>query len=274
MNEITDKATIGLLHQLGRSGGTVIAKCLAVMQGVILLSEVHPLGKSMARNRSPEAATTFSPLSQAHRWFGLFDEGEIERIGQEYARMTFADEIGLIASRCAERGYRLVLRDYNNVDFTGVQFKSSPPHRFLTHEALRQRFNINRAFTVRHPIDQWMSLSRYLKGVEIDLGAYLRGCRVFAETAREKGFVRYEDFSENPDDQLRILCDRLAIPFSGQWRDRWQAYTNITGDRDAMAGSREIKPRQRPALEPEVIAKFESNEDYRKIIELLDYRHP
>ena len=274
MTENTNLATIRLLHQLGRSGGTIIAKCLAVMENVLLLSEVHPLWEKTARTRSPETAATYSPLSQAHRWFGLFNECEVERLGQDYARLSFADEIGLIASRCAERGYHLVLRDFNNVDFTGIVFQASPPHRFLTYEALHGRFTTKRTFTVRHPIDQWMSLSRYLNGREIDLGAYLRGYRAFAETAREQGFVRYEDFTENPDEQLRILCDRLALSYGRQWRDRWQAYTRITGDRDARAGSREIKPRPRRTLNPEVIAEFEANEDYRKIIEFLGYRHP
>ena len=66
----------------------------------------------------------------------------------------------------------------------------------------------------------------------------------------------------------------MAIAYSGQWRDRWHSYTHITGDRDARTDSREIKPRPRLALAPEVMAEFEANEDYHKIIECLDYRHP
>jgi len=36
------KPRIRLLHQLGRSGGTLISRCLGSMQGVVLLSEIHP----------------------------------------------------------------------------------------------------------------------------------------------------------------------------------------------------------------------------------------
>ena len=124
MTEDMKPLTIRLLHQLGRSGGTVISKCLAVMDNVLLLSEIHPLGKKLARTRNPKNAATYLPLSQAHRWFRLFDECDIDRRGNEYARLNFAEEIGLIASRCAERSYHLVLRDFNNIDFTGVVLRS------------------------------------------------------------------------------------------------------------------------------------------------------
>ncbi len=35
---------VRLVHHLARSGGTLISRCLGCMSGVLLLSEIHPLG--------------------------------------------------------------------------------------------------------------------------------------------------------------------------------------------------------------------------------------
>ena len=59
------KPNIRIIHHMARTGGTVISKCLASMDEVILLSEIHPLG-----------AKEFNPVSQAVQWFQLFSEQE------------------------------------------------------------------------------------------------------------------------------------------------------------------------------------------------------
>ena len=49
-----NKPTIRLIHSLGRSGATVARKCLGVMEGVVLLSEINPKGLgSIARCFKP-----------------------------------------------------------------------------------------------------------------------------------------------------------------------------------------------------------------------------
>ena len=35
---------IRLIHNLQRSGGTIISKCLGAQDDVVLLSEIHPIG--------------------------------------------------------------------------------------------------------------------------------------------------------------------------------------------------------------------------------------
>src|SRR5918996_211348 len=63
------RSPLRLLHQMARSGGTVISRCLACMSGVALLSEVH------AR------ATGFvDPLAQAQAWFAPFGRAEWEAL--------------------------------------------------------------------------------------------------------------------------------------------------------------------------------------------------
>lgn len=94
------RPVLRLLHHLARTGGTTISKCLAVMPGVALLSEIHPLGLEK-----------ISALHQAMGWFGLVDPQEIEQLG---ARPDFAASIRLIAERASARGLRLVIRDWSH----------------------------------------------------------------------------------------------------------------------------------------------------------------
>ena len=60
------RPTLRLLHHMARSGGTLISKCLGCMSGVLLLSEIHPLGTNH-----------FNPLVQAQRWYGLLSSQDL-----------------------------------------------------------------------------------------------------------------------------------------------------------------------------------------------------
>jgi len=54
---------IRLYLNMARSGGTLFSKCVGCMDGVMLLSEIHPLGTAL-----------FNPVTQASRWYDLFSE--------------------------------------------------------------------------------------------------------------------------------------------------------------------------------------------------------
>ena len=89
------KPRIRILHNLARSGGTLVSKCLGCMDRVALLSEIHPLGTQM-----------FNPLTQAHDWYGLLESEDINP-----GKHDFVDVIKLIEQRCRETGKTLVIRD-------------------------------------------------------------------------------------------------------------------------------------------------------------------
>ena len=103
--------------------------------------------------------------------------------------------------------------------------------------------------------------------------SFLKGYRRFAEYCAQIAFVRYEDFTRDPDAKLRILCERLVLDYDGGWRDRWADYTKITGD-TAGHSSSEIKLPARPPLESNFINALARNADYRRSLELLGYEHP
>jgi protein O-GlcNAc transferase len=250
---------IRILHQLARSGGTVICRCLASMQGVVLLSEIHPQGLHM-----------FNPLQQAVEWYGLLRPTDLAHV--EAGKLSFAQAIGLIAERCAAQDRILILRDWNHLDFIGLPF-TQPGYRPLLAATLQADFELIRFATVRHPLDQWLSLSRNpLFAARLPAGKYLKGVRRFAEMASGTGMLHYEDFTENPDSALTGLCAALSVPFDPAYRQRWASYKNITGDvlpGRSEAGEISTLPRQDIAAEAR--QAFEDRADYQRILELMNY---
>ncbi|MDX1541222.1 MAG: hypothetical protein R3349_07430 [Geminicoccaceae bacterium] len=254
---------VRLLHHMARSGGTLISKCLACMDGILLLSEIHPRGTRW-----------FNPLIQAQRWYQLFTAEQLQAFERQ-GRIDFADGIARIAERASERGRALVLRDWSHLDFTGVPFIQRPAYRLLLADALGARFDLVQTCTVRHPIDQWLSLSRLeiLQG-KLFLEPFLLGHRRFAELAVEIGFARYEDFTARPDAVLGDLCRKLELGFDPGYASRWPTFDKITGDVGGSRGGGEIRVVARRPVAPELLLAFARNADYQRSLELLGYDHP
>jgi hypothetical protein len=156
-----------------------------------------------------------------------------------------------------------------------VPFVAKPSYRLLLAEACGKQFDLRQVCTVRHPLDQWLSLRRLsiLHG-KLTLAEFLAGYRRFAEIAAEVGFFRYEDFTGEPAPIMRSICKRLELRFDAGFGDRWREYALVTGD---VAGSRAgsaIAPLPRRPVEADLLDELAANEDYRQSLELLGYQHP
>lgn len=257
-----DRPMLRLVHHMARSGGTLISKCLGCMSGVLLLSEIHPLGTAQ-----------FNPLVQAQRWYGLLPSQDLAEL-RARGRVGFADAIALIHRRAEDSSQNLVIRDWSHLDFTGVPF-TKPTYRLLTAEALATRFELRQACTVRHPLDQWLSLRRLaVVQNKLTLEQYLAGYRRFAEQACAIGFLRYEDFITDPGLVLKDLCRRLGLRFDRHYTERWRDYAFVTGDVSGSRGGSEIRPVPRQPVEPGLLDALQANPDYQVSLELLGYHHP
>ncbi len=261
------KPTIRVLHHLARSGGTLISKCLGSMEGVFLLSEIHPLTEQVdaAYTRMVEA---MNPLRQAIEWHRLPTEHDLRKLGKR-ERVEFSELLVLLAERAQSRGGALLVRDWTHLDFIARPFLPEPTLRLTTAEELRQVAEVESHITVRHPVDQLVSLSKLgvMQG-SWDLREYFYAYRVFAEVAREVGFTRYEDFTRDPDGHLRRMCAALALPFDPGYADRWPDYRKITGDNSSF---RTIQPVHHKELEPEQMEKIRALPDYQQAVALFGY---
>jgi len=251
---------------MARSGGTLIAKCLGCMDNVVLLSEIHPYGSAI-----------HNPLQQAAAWFRLFTEKELLTLSRQ--SFSFIDAIEIIRQRVEASGRYLVIRDWTHLDFTGIPFLDRPPYRLTTAELLSNHYHVIQTATVRHPLDQWISLRKlamFKNDSRLQAKDFIRGYFYFAQFAREMGYLSYEDFTEDADSTIQLICKKLELPFDKNWCEKWSTYETITGDNTTPSESRmarhtKITPLPRQNLSNTTVTEFENNHHYRQSIELLCY---
>ncbi|HKX55184.1 MAG TPA: hypothetical protein VJN01_03750, partial [Xanthomonadales bacterium] len=218
----------------------------------------------------PLGLRIFNPVQQAAEWYGLLRPADMAKL--ESGKLPFAEAIELIADRCAEQDRVLILRDWNHLDYIGLPFMQ-PDYRPQLAETLNAEFELIRFATVRHPLDQWLSLIRNpLFAERLPVGKYLKGVRRFAEMARGTGMLHYEDFTANPDATLMRLCEALQLPFDPGYRQRWASYKNITGD--VLPGRSEvgeIRALPRRDTGAEVEKAFTARGDFQRTLQLMNY---
>ena len=260
------EAPVAVFHQMARTGGTLINRCLGSMRHVRVLSEVHPLDPQRKIAR------------QAAAWFGLLNEEDLPWLRGFDSRdplEAYAEIVARLAERCAAKGQHLVLRDWSHLDYLGVPFVHRPPLRLLTERALRNRCNLRQAFVVRHPAPQYASCaSRPGMAPHLTPQRFVAAYGAFARLAAERGFQRYEDVAADPDGALRALCDRLALPFDAGYRERWQTYDKLTGDNAGPSRSfaqSEIGELPLRPLDAAVLAALRAEPDYEESLALLGY---
>ncbi len=261
------KPVVRILHHLARSGGTVISRCLGSMDEVVLLSEIHPYGSQI-----------HNPVQQASEWFHLFTSEELRAF--QARALTFVEAVEAIRQRVEDSGRLLVIRDWSHLDFTGVPFTEQPSYRLTTAEVLSQHYHIVHTATVRHPLDQWISLNRLIMfnyGPRPQARPFMFGYLRFAELAKKMGYVRYEDFTRDSDAALRLLCERLQLPFNINYKNKWPHYETITGENTTPSESRRvtlpgIHSLKRQPFSDKTAKDLQDCTDYTSALKLLGYQ--
>jgi len=255
---------LGILHQLARTGGTIINRCLGCMQATVMFSELHPGHTQQG---------SFSPIQQARQWFDLISAEEqttLRALALQDGPGGFVRTIELIEERTRRNGLHVLIREWSHADFIRTP-NTKPVFRSRMVDVLGGMFALRRAAVVRHPLDQWRSMQDYPMSRErTSLADYLNGHRRFAEMAVEVGLVRYEDFCSEPAGTLQRLCSSLGIPFDPSFSERWVHYDRLTGD-VGRPPKLPIRARERPPASERLIAEVLQSDDYRTSLALLGY---
>ena len=112
---------IRLIHNLPRSGGTIISKCISAQKDVVLLSEIHPDGNEMLKKMFPNVNVSMDPISQSVKWYNLFTSLEIEEFKNK--KLNFEDKIEIILKKCETNSKKLVIRDWSYIDYLSLPYK-------------------------------------------------------------------------------------------------------------------------------------------------------
>lgn len=208
---------LAVLYSLARSGGTIFSRCLACIQGNTMLSEIHPRW------------SYYDPFSQAHDWFGLISAPEGQAFLAQHG-YNYIKAIQFLNARCIERGQHLIIRDWTHVDFFTGPFPAKPVFRLSQYEALKHHFDIRHIALIRHPIDTYLSLRKLPPYKDITTDDFLDRYSAYVNQIKPIGFVRYEDFCDNPAPVIESVCKTLGVNYSEEFLERYKSYSTITGD--------------------------------------------
>lgn len=244
---------VTLQFTYARSGGTLLARCLAALPGTMVFSEVNP------RRRPRRAGRPVTLAEQARAWYGI-----------ELPGGDFAADVALLADHCGKTSRHLVLRDWSIIDFVPmVENDGRPVGSFSLRDALADRDDVRGFGFVRDAIDVWIS-----NGCRTDFFVHYRA---FLERLLASGMpvFRYEDLCRDPDGTVRRICAHTGLPFDPSYRD-FARVTKVTGDVDLAGGSRggrlnRIVNLPRARIPAERIRWLEANADARAVNEMAGY---
>ena len=252
------KRTIRIIHNLARSGGTLIGKTLACMQNNALLSEIHP---------DAQHALSFNAIKQAQNWFDLDPN-------LHWQQIPFLEGIKKIQQHCDKQEKKLILRDWSHIDYFGFPVTNNPSQKDELTQLLTPHFEIKTVQIIRDPIDTWESFSRLniVKESKLSISKFINGYINYLHQTQSDFQLSYEEFLKNPNDQLKMTCEALDCKFDPNYKDNWFEFSNITGDQSSQSSLRKtstIRPRPKKVINNEIKEKFMLDVKYQKLMKLL-----
>lgn len=247
------------LHHLACTGGTLIAKCLAVLPGAVLLNEIDPLStiRLTESGRKPPFAPTdlFISLRQS-----------IRQVGDDVIAAGFQAAVSATATLLARRGQYLIIRDHSHSHFCT---RIAPPDRPSVHEMLSEVHPLLSAVTVRHPLDSFISLQAeaWIHFSPPTLDEYSLRYGMFLDRHQGLPVLQYEDFVRDPAAELTKLCQILNLPFNPAVLDLFPI-VRVSGD-SGRSGA-QIAPRPRRPV-PGEIERQRTGEAYRSLCRRMGY---
>jgi len=244
------------------------------MKGVVLLSEIHPQGPALAHQTFvKEFARHFIARFQASVWHQLL-ETPAEFNSFSLTPEQFLEDMKAISTAVAGAGQSLVLRDWSHLDFIGYPFQA-PSYSDRLCSLMSHHFELKHVCLIRHPIDQWLSMSKMYVFKDIQLEPFLYGYLSFLQANHSHEFIKYEDFTVDPEAALQHLSHTLELAYDPDWCTNWSGYNRVTGD--VGARNRDIEcicKKTYEHVEDALLNALECSARYQEILALTHYQHP
>ena len=256
--------TIRVIHNLPRSGGTIISKSISAQKNVVLLSEIHPDGPKI-RNMMETDINLGDPLYQFQTWYGLFNIKDYEKL--KNSKLNFLDKIKIINKKVKEQNKILILRDWSFVDYFGKPF-SKPQNKNILYEVLEKDFEIKTLFLIREPLETFLSCMKlpfFAKNYTFDL--FLDGYNLFINNITNNNLIKFEKFVENPNEILKKISTILNFEYDKNFGKKFKKI-NITGDLMASKAVNIYKKNKNAdkLLNNEQKKKINKNQKYNKVL--------
>jgi len=252
-----EKQPIRLIQHLSCTGGTLIAKCLAAMPNVALLSEANPLSQLHIYS-DPKFAPTDLTYLAINGNFPLINE---------LSEKIFKADIDVIAEHVKQLGKYLVIREHSHSDFLVGE---SPKEYSTIRKLLKGDYPILSILTVRHPVDSYLSLieNGWIHFTPPTFDEYCKRYLLFIEHNDDLPMCKYEDFVSDPKKEIKPLCEALALPFNEDFQDVFDL--NIMSG-DSGRSSNTISKRKRRECNDKFLEEANQSAMYLQLCEQLNY---
>lgn len=249
---------IRTIHHFACTGGTLLSKCIASMPNIRLFSEVDPLSTMTVRGERPLFLPT-DMIMQARQSTHATNNNELVQI--------FHASMKILHENTTNVGRRTIVRDHAHSQFCTDQDFSCRPTLL---EMLKSKFSTLSVLTIRDPIDSFISLRR-LKWVHFRPDTFDEYCRryvQFIERHKDIPIIKYENFIDNPAQEMRNICSLLRIPYQDDFENLFSAYI-LTGDSGRKANHIVSHTRRTPDchLQREV----DESQNYRILLQRMGY---
>jgi len=245
------------LHHFACTGGTLISRCLACMPNVRLLSEVEPHSGMI-----PARGQKFYPTDL----IALLRTGSLES-NVELESKVFLAGLDEIYQGCTKRGERLVLRDHAHSKYCLGQGVSEMPGLY---DVLSTVYGLKSILTVRHPFDSYASLisNGWLHFKPQSPDEYCYRYLQFISDHRYLAVFKYEEFVDDPVNELGKMCNELEVPFNEEFEDLFQAIS-LSGNSGRTSNG--ISQRQRREVPRDIRKDFLESANYHLLCNQLGY---
>jgi len=263
---------IRLIHNLPRSGGTIISKCISAQKDVVLLSEIHPDGNEMIKKMFPKKNISRDPISQSVRWYNLFTSSEIEEFKNK--KLNFEDKIEIILKKCEINNKKLVIRDWSYLDYLSLPYKE-PSFENKLYNVLSKKYQIYNFSVIRHPIEIYLSMINRVRlirenyqSINIFLPVYIKYCKFI----KKFNYYKFEDFCLSVDQTVKKMCSSLKLEFNHEYKKKLKDI-KITGDPGPVSsiGISKIKERRFTSFSNIELENIMRNHEFKQISNLLNY---
>ena len=230
--------TLRLIHNLPKTGGTIISKCLGAQKNISLLSEIHPQGQQI-RDKMAINSLIADPIYQAYKWNNLMTDEEYKN--HKDCNKDFKTKIDFIVKKALSVNKILIIRDWSFVDFFGKPF-IEPTYKNILLETLQKKFEIQNIFILRNPIETLISCYKNLPFFKdnYNLDFFLNSYRNFFLTASEDRIFKYEDFFTKPNHILMKMCEILKIEYTDEYTKNMKNII-LTGSKEGIESNEIFK---------------------------------
>lgn len=179
----------------GRSGGTLVNQLLGTHPDCLVLSEVNP-------------AASFKPIAeQAVEWLQLIAANG----ASGFELLPYVDQIRTLERLAAERGKRLLVRDWTSVNFIQCSPYAYPSRRLEQVVYLADRLAIAPLAVVRRAADVYLSWRANFPQFDIGVDAFADVYLDYAAAVRDYPIVRLEELQANPARELLRIFEAFGL---------------------------------------------------------------